>query len=550
MMREPTFSQRAVLLLVLLGALIWFCNLDYRKLVRPDEGRYAEIPREMVATGDYLTPRLNGLKYFEKPALQYWATAVSYEVFGEKHWAARIWPALTGFFTILFTAFAGMRLWGRTAGIYAGLICASAVLFIGIGHLLTLDMGVSCFLNMGVLCLALAQRARTEPEARNWMLTGWAALGLAILSKGLIGAVLPGAAFVVYSVICADLAAWKKLYIGRGIAVMLAVTAPWFIWVCIANPDFFNFFFIHEHWDRFLKSEHKRTGVWFYFIPILLAGMMPWTFTLFAALPRLWRREPIQGFQPRRFLIVWSVLVFVFFSMSQSKLPSYILPIFPALALLIGERLTVMKPRTLFWSIVPLVLCGVALAIYAPFVIRHASDEVPVALYSNYVPWLLAAGVIVAVGMAVAAWWARGGRVQAAVTLMAATGLIGGQVGLTGHESLARASSSYYIVPPILAAMRMDKPFYSLGMYEQTLPFYIKRTVTLVEFRDELDFGLKADPEKGLPNYVEFAKRWMQPDNQGAMAIMNPNSLAYFDQHGLPYEIIARDTRRIVVRRP
>ncbi|HEY4375266.1 MAG TPA: glycosyltransferase family 39 protein, partial [Burkholderiales bacterium] len=260
MMREDGFSRRALWLLVLLTALVWFCNLDYRKLVRPDEGRYAEIPREMVATGDYLTPRLNGLKYFEKPALQYWATAISYEVFGEKHWAARLWPALTGFLGILFTAFVGMQLWGRRAGAYAGLILASATLYVGIGHLLTLDMGVTFFLNAGVLCLCMAQRERMPETSRNWMLAGWASLGLAILSKGLIGAVLPAGAFFVYSLLCRDFAAWKKLEILKGVALLLLVTAPWFIWVCIVNPDFFYFFFIHEHILRFLTPGANRPG--------------------------------------------------------------------------------------------------------------------------------------------------------------------------------------------------------------------------------------------------------------------------------------------------
>src|SRR5471030_2114646 len=95
MTNGPVFSRRAMGLLVLLLALVWFCNLDYRKLVRPDEGRYAEIPREMVATGDWLTPRLNAIKYFEKPPLQYWATATAYQIFGEHEWTARLWSALT-----------------------------------------------------------------------------------------------------------------------------------------------------------------------------------------------------------------------------------------------------------------------------------------------------------------------------------------------------------------------------------------------------------------------------------------------------------------------
>jgi 4-amino-4-deoxy-L-arabinose transferase-like glycosyltransferase len=550
MLREPVFSRRALWLLLVVAALVWFCNLDYRKLVRPDEGRYAEIPREMVASGDWLTPRLNGLKYFEKPALQYWATATAYELFGQTHWAARLWPALTGFLGILFTAFAGIKLWGRQAGIYAGLVCASSALYVGIAHINTLDMGVSFFLNVGVLSLALAQRAQWPDSARNWMLLAWVSLGLAILSKGLIGAVLPAAAFVVYSLLNTDFAAWKRLHILKGLLAMLLVTAPWFIWVSIVNPDFFHFFFIVEHWERFTQPGHARLGVWYYFVPILLAGMLPWTFMMLGSLVTAWRREPIEGFQTRRYLLVWCVLVFVFFSISKSKLPSYILPIFPALALLIGESMTRMSSKALAWCIAPVALVGAALAAYAPFVVRQASDEVPAALYQNYVPWLLAAGLTAFVGAALAFWLARGSRQPSAVVLLAVSGLVAGQLALSGHESLARASGAYYLAPQIKPYLKPNLPFYSIGMYEQTLPFYLKRTVTLVEIRDEMSFGISQEPDKWVPDYVEFSKRWMRPDHQGALAIMNPTTIRYFDDHKLPYEIIARDTRRLVVRKP
>ena len=548
--RGPAFSRAGLLALVLLAAIVWFGNLEVRKLVRPDEGRYAEIPREMVASGDWLTPRLNDLKYFEKPALQYWATATAFTAFGEHHWTARLWPALTGFLGVLFTAFAGARLWGRQAGIYAGLVCASSLLYVLIGHINTLDMGVSFFLNVGVLSLALAQRAPYAAATRNWMLVAWVSLGLAILSKGLIGAVLPGAAFVVYSVLFRDFAAWKKLHILKGLLAMLLVTAPWFIWVSIVNPDFFDFFFIHEHWDRFFKSEHRRLGVWYYFIPILLGGMLPWTLVMFGALAQAWQREPIEGFQPRRFLLVWIVLVFLFFSVSKSKLPSYILPIFPALALLIGEYATRMSARALLWCVAPLAALGAVVAGLAPQVVRFASDEVPVALYEGYVPWLLGTGLVLLVGSLLAVRWAKGEHVASAVAAVAVAGLIAGQLALTGHDSLAPASSSYYLAPKIRPYLKPGLPFYSIGMYEQTLPFYLRRPLTLVEYKDEMTFGIGQEPAKFVPDYIEFSRRWVRPDHQGALAIMNPTTIQYFDQHQLPYEIIARDTRRLVVRRP
>jgi len=177
-------------------ALIWFANLEYRKLIKPDEGRYAEVPREMVASGDWVTPRLNGLKYFEKPPLQYWATAAAYEIFGEHHWTSRLWTALTGFAGILLVWFAGLRLFGREAANYAAILLGSSMLYTLMAHVNTLDMGVTFFITLGIAGLLLGQSEADTKLQRNWMLLAWAGLGLAVLSKGLMGLVLPGAALL------------------------------------------------------------------------------------------------------------------------------------------------------------------------------------------------------------------------------------------------------------------------------------------------------------------------------------------------------------------
>ena len=143
-MPELASPRRSTLIfLALLLAAVWFGTLDMRKLVRPDEGRYAEIPREMVATGDWLTPRLNAIKYFEKPPLQYWATATAYTVFGEHHWTARLWPALTAFLCVLLIYFAGRKLFGEVTAFYAALILASSPGFIIVAQINKLDMGLT-----------------------------------------------------------------------------------------------------------------------------------------------------------------------------------------------------------------------------------------------------------------------------------------------------------------------------------------------------------------------------------------------------------------------
>ncbi len=548
-MTATTLPKRATLLLLLATlAILWFGNLDYRKLVRPDEGRYAEIPREMAASGDWLTPRLNGLKYFEKPPLQYWATAVAYEVFGEHHWTVRIWPALTGFAGIVLTYVIGAKLFGALAGLYAALILASSLGYVLVAHVATLDMGLTFFMTLALGGLLIGLRQQSPPaETRLWMHLAWAGMALAVLSKGLIGVLLPAMVLVAYIVLARDFGALRRLHWWTGGLLFLALAAPWFVAVSIANPGFFDFFFIHEHFQRFLTKGHRRPGPWWYFFPILALTILPWLSILCAALVRSWKaRGAAAEFQPQRLLLLWSVLIFAFFSVSGSKLPSYIMPIYPALALLMGLYLSERQASALRWHLAPLPLLGVLVMALAPLAVRFASDEVPVVLYEAYVPWLLATGGVFLCGAGYALYRCWRGSMNTALIVLSLSSLAAGQLAMMGHDSLARASGAYFLAQEITPHMKPDTPFYSVGTYEQTLPFYIKRPVTLVAFADEMSYGLSQEPHLGLRDMAEFERAWRS--DRYALALMTPDKYAELDKTGLPMQIIARDTRRVVVR--
>ncbi|MGH8378204.1 MAG: ArnT family glycosyltransferase, partial [Gammaproteobacteria bacterium] len=244
-------------ILVILAALcfgvLWFANLQYRDLFQTDEGRYAEIPREMVATGDWVTPRLDGLKYFEKPALQYWTTAVAYELFGQSNWSSRLWTALTGFLGVLMTAWAGWRLFDRRTAWCAALLLGSGMYYIIMGHFNTLDMGVSFFMCLSIFAFLFAMQAADDEDTgkhRGWMYVVWAAAALGMLSKGLEAIVLPALVFILYTLITRDWKRWKQLHWYGGVLIFLIIAAPWFVVVSLRNPDFFYHFFIYEHFYR------------------------------------------------------------------------------------------------------------------------------------------------------------------------------------------------------------------------------------------------------------------------------------------------------------
>ena len=185
---------RTLLVLAVALLILWFGTLGYRKLIKSDEGRYAEIAREMAVSGDWVTPRLNGIKYFEKPPLQYWATAAAYTLFGQHEWTARLWDALTGLIGILLSWWTGRRLFGPAAGAYAAIVLASSFMYVVLGHLNTLDMGLNLFLFAALNAFLLAQRDQATPrETALWMYTAWAAAAGAVLSKGMVGNLIPAA---------------------------------------------------------------------------------------------------------------------------------------------------------------------------------------------------------------------------------------------------------------------------------------------------------------------------------------------------------------------
>ena len=301
-MSDPNTFRRVVLAaaLSLFVVVVWFGIIEYRKLVKPDEGRYAEVPREMVATGDWLTPRLNGIKYFEKPPLQYWATAAAYSTFGQHHWTARLWSALTGLLGLFVIWFTGRQLFGEPAGTLAAMVAGSSLLYAVIGHINTLDMGLTFFMGSSLCAFLLSQREGTSAkERRLWMALSWAATAAAILSKGLVGLILPGLSIFVYSLLQREWRLWLRLDPLAGTLLLVAVAAPWFVWVSIVNPEFPGFFFVHEHFSRFLTSVHRRVEPWWFFIPILVLGLMPWTATAFAAAWQSWRAgAQTSGFDP------------------------------------------------------------------------------------------------------------------------------------------------------------------------------------------------------------------------------------------------------------
>ncbi len=547
-MRERA-TRIALWLLIGAAAAVYVDTFD-RPLANPDEGRYSEISREMAASGDWITPRLNGLKYFEKPPLQYWATAALFRAFGEHEITARLYAGLCGFATILLVGFTARRLGSGDHALASMMVLAASPYFMALCGIVTLDMGLTLWTTLTLCTFLIAQTASHDPRARRrWLMVAWAGAALAVLSKGLIGIVFPAAAFALYSVARRDLGALRDLEWVPGGALFLAITAPWFIAVSLANPEFAEFFFVHEHFTRFLTTVHRRTEPWWYFLPILAAGFLPWMFALPGAFAQALEREAgTRSFRPLTFAMLWSAFIVAFFSASGSKLPAYILPVFPAIALVLGRYLVEAPARRLGLMMIPLAPIALGLAWAAWRMPENAREEWTRGLYQEaQVYAYLGSALLFATAIAGAFLLFRGRRMLA-IVVVALGAVLTIDCIEDAYEELSPRQSGLVVAEKMRPWLTPATRVYSVGHYEQSVPFYIGRTVTLVEYFDEFTPGIQSEPAKAIARVRDFPPEWLRPGE--ALAIMHPDLLQGFRAQGLPMQVLHQDPRRVLVRKP
>ncbi|HVC30123.1 MAG TPA: phospholipid carrier-dependent glycosyltransferase, partial [Steroidobacteraceae bacterium] len=485
-------------------AVMWLVTIQVRPMLDPDEGRYAEIPREMVTTGNWITPRLDGLKYFEKPALQYWATAAIYSVVGLSNWSSRLWTVVLGFACLPMVYAWVARLYDRRAAVAAVVALAVSPYFGIIGHLDLLDAGFTFWMCATVFAFTLAQCAPPRSaQERNGMLLCWALAALAILSKGIVVFVLAGGTLLAYSILERDWRPWRRMHFALGVPLLLALAAPWFTLVSLRNPDFAPYFFIHEHFQRFLTKEAHRVEPWWYFLGLLFVGAFPWLLSLGRAALAAWRESGLASqFKPLKFLLLFSAVTLVFFSISDSKLATYILPMFPPLAVFTGVAVA---SRPGFLARSTWAAAGLALFVAGGLLAysHHRNGMIP----AQAVGWGIAAAV--AALAAVAGSWRRAPEgtavAPAADDAAAAAGawrslavallfVFAWQALLCEYTVIPPSRSAYALVQEVAPDVHPGTALYSVGQYRQTIPPYLGRKLILVSFTGELHFGEMREP--------------------------------------------------------
>ena len=321
-------------------ALAWLAlTLGVRPLALPDEGRYVSVAWEMLTSGNWLYPTLDGLPFFHKPPLFYWITAGSLSLFGTHEWASRL-ASLLGAGIAAFTLYGfALRQNGKGIARWSLLILVTQPLFFGGAQFANLDMLVAGLISAAVLLAAEAalNAGRNQPY-RGLLASAYLAAALGVLAKGLIGIVLPGMVIVIWLAWNRRLNLLRQLVWLPGLVLFSLVAVPWFAAMQMRFPDFLNYFFVYNHFQRFTESGFNNPMPFWFYVPVVLILTLPWAFWL----PAAWKATgPETEDRPsiRSLMWIWPAVIIGFFSIPSSKLVGYILPALPPLAYLVAMAL-------------------------------------------------------------------------------------------------------------------------------------------------------------------------------------------------------------------
>ena len=489
--RVSGIGERSWFWLVCLVCLvIVFSNLGSSALFDPDEGRNAEKAREILLLGDWVTPYENFLPTLDKPVFFYWLVAISFKLFGLSEWSARLPSALAGLGCIfLVYRFARLQ-WGLQEGLWSSLVLITSLEFFLFSRIVIFDMTLTFFISLALFSFYAVTQTDDPRAGKRHCLLMYAAMGAGTLVKGPIALVLSGMIIFFYLLVTRKWFLLRRLNIPLGAIVCFAVVAPWYLWVEARNPGYLRYFLWEEHFVRYLTPHFSRTKGWYYFFLVLGIGFLPWSFFIPVTAKNLWNRTFTGA---NLFLTLWVILPFAFFSASNAKLPHYILPIYPGLAILTGQAVAAKmqdtkRSRILYIPGIFIVTFIVYLLVGSAWPNLLASDirsDVPqsvslLLLYRTVIS--LVFGVFVA-GDLKSVWKGQGPAFMCTAVTLALFFILAGKI--VARASFRRAAKS---TAQATAAL-IDRPdrlvFYDT--YIEGLPFYLRidKPIWLVQSREK-----------------------------------------------------------------
>jgi 4-amino-4-deoxy-L-arabinose transferase-like glycosyltransferase len=492
-------EDRYLKLSLAVSTAILFLSLGGRALWDTDEARYAEIAREILVLNDWLTPHLNFLLYFEKPMLYMWLVAIAFKIFGISESAAHIVSLLAALGGAGLVGLLAWKLWGRRSGVIASLSLITSIEYFYLACAVDINMPLTLFITSALVFFFLGN---VEKKSMYYYIS-WASMALATLTKGPIGVILPLGVICSYIIFSRQFSLIKGSRPITGILLLLAIASPWFILVSLRNPDFFSFFFINQNLERYTgSSEHNKP--FYYFILVIIGGALPWTFMLPSAVKKIWQNR-----MPKEvlYIVIWTFFILFFFMPSHSKLGSYVLPCFPALALIMGY---IFKDATSKFSF-PLyaagffwVCIGLSLIIFPMLqsngVVRFSSN--------NVIPLIdigVMAGVVLILGTVLGMWFGRKHDTALGFSIIGIVILVIVILSAPRWDNLRSTKSLVQDLPP-------SAKLFAYGRYYQSSTFYSKRQVGLVESNSELRFGIRHNDKKGIVLTIDELANLMNGD--------------------------------------
>jgi 4-amino-4-deoxy-L-arabinose transferase-like glycosyltransferase len=479
--------RRLILCAFLLAAFTLFAGLGKLALMEPDEERNAEVAREMKESGAWLIPTYNGLPYHDKPAFFFKTVALSFSAFGQTAMAARLPSALFGLaLLILLFAFC-RRVYNDRCAALTILIVATAPLYVAFARLVIMDMMLAFFVCASIFAGFLAEE--DESRRKRWYLVGAASSGLATLVKGPVGFLLPILVLCVLHVLDHRPAALKRMFAPQNLILFFLIVLPWFLGVTRSNPDFAYYGIIEESWHRYTTNSFHRGGPVYYYLPWILLGGFAWSLLLPESMIVAWKTRA-RWSRADRLFVIWAVALLVFFSVSKSKRPDYILTVMVALGALIGRvfdvsfaqrhedvRRVIFRGTILLTMIAAVGAVLLATCAVHPALLGHLSHGEDRFLWLVPSCFPVACGLILTGVVAGGARWRR--SAQAAFCAFLLLPLVLFTAGFRGACAYSESKSNLALARRV-SELSGGADIVCLKCFPSGLPFHLKRCITVV----------------------------------------------------------------------
>ena len=491
----PGDKQRsAFYLLLAFYILVYILPLGFRPLVIPDETRYAEIPREMIQSGDWIAPHLNGLRYFEKPPLGYWLNAISIELFGENAFAVRLPAALSaGLIACLIGLLLRRSRYDRTTALTASTVFLGTCAVLFTGTFAILDMPLSLFLTAGIIFFFVAAESEHIAYRRRWLLASGVALGLAFLTKGFLAFVIPGMVLLPWII-------WEKRYPLLlqslwAVAGCLVTVAPWALAIYFREDDFWRYFIVEEHIKRFTSGDAQHAAPFYYYLICLPPLVFPWLAFIPAAGSGLHRDLPPSPLY--RLLLLWIILPFLFFSISSGKLATYILPCFvPITVLLTIGLIAHLKPERArlfrYGAVFNVLVFALIIAAFIYWAVSGKAQNVYYTDAEGIKSYLLSGMLVLSLALTAGSFLARNGTVKIGLIAASAVPLFCA-LGFLLPQNIILKKAPVEFLQQMRSTLSGDDVLVADGLLVRAVNWAFKRDDVYMLSPSELEYGL------GLP---------------------------------------------------